>query len=688
VDSFLVNPNLGHPIFLNIDPELKQNIFQIHLLFISQITDTKNFEKSIIKRINIVPIFEYKWKLKNLFEQMKKELELKKKEEKRGFWSRFKRWKKKEDKTDQKLFFDFERFSKLKPRAFRGDPILVSVVEVTPSSLTPISHGKYIKNEYCSPQDYLLRFDVFGLMENFYQVVVEFSLSSEVLEFLKRRDFIMFDILLNQEKGQNRINYHSLVISKKDWQDFTYVHATDLHIAERNDRIYGAIKQWIELFQSKSIDEIAESAREDLRLKIDENEEYVENTDNSIYEDSPDPLKKRLVNPNNQFRRFIKLMNKKVLQNDLDFVVLTGDLVDFTLLSKFPKDVSRYLDFDYEYSNWKIFKEIILNLPQKKRIGMVKGEELLCPIFTIPGNHDYRPFHYDIRWAGMYKKIGLRLDEALAINDKLLAIPISAISKSNRALRAYLSEVNPSLDYSIKLGKNNFIFLNSGSDSWKNFRDLISGHPSVTGLQSWQIKYLENLINYNLQDNENTFLFVHGPPINARKKVNLIQRLQKSLGKKILTKIDEFKESFWQKFGKTPTKARIDVKFNVKYGTISTNWEKLVQFCKDYCVLTLSGHTHELKEFRLGDPEGRVSKVFSAPPFSLKKLDNPAAIYYDLYSEIYTSSDDIEKFGPFVVQTPALGLGGYRNPKLVGAYREIIVREGKLVSFKIKFIHK
>ncbi len=698
VGPYLVNPNLGHPLFLNIDQDLNQETFEVHLLFVSQIDNLKQFEKSIRNKIKLVPILEYKWKLRRLFEQGKREMELKKKEKKKGFWSRFKRkkTKEKEELTLLQKLIDFEkRFVKLKPRAFRGDEISTTLLSAKPVSITPISNEKYIENEYCSPQDHLINYNAFGrsdqIYDQFYEVLIEFTLTEEVLEFLKKRDFLIFDVLQEKDNLKKRINYHSIVISKNDWSNFNFVHATDVHIAERNDRIYGAIKKWTELFQMKSENEIAESAKKEIGINFEKFDEVgeLESSEDLIYPYKPyDPLKKRLVNPNNQFRKFIKIMNKKVLQNELDFIVLTGDLVDFTLLSKLPKDITKYLDFDYDHSNWKIFKEIVLNLPQKKRAGMIKGEELLCPIFTIPGNHDYRPFHYDIRWAGMYRKIGLKLEEALALNDKLLALPISAITKSKRALRAYFSEINPSLDFTLKLGKNNFVFLNSGSDSWKNLRDLLTGHPSVTGLKDRQILYLENLINNKIQDGENTFLFVHGPPINPRKQIGFFKRLRNSLTRKIMYKIDEFKETFLHKLGATPSKARIDGKFNVKYGTISTNWEKLIYFCKNYCVLTFSGHTHTLKEFRLGDPGGKISKVYSAPPFSLRKLENPAAVYYDLYSDIHTNPEDIEKYGPYVVQTPALGLGGYRNPKLVGAYREVKVREGKLASFKIKFIHK
>jgi hypothetical protein len=152
--------------------------------------------------------------------------------------------------------------------------------------------------------------------------------------------------------------------------------------------------------------------------------------------------------------------------------------------------------------------------------------------------------------------------------------------------------------------------------------------------------------------------------------------------------IDDFRESILEKLGKKKSKARIDGKFNVKFGTISTNWERLMKFCKDYCVLTLAGHTHQLKEFRLGDPEGIKTKVFDAPPFSLKKIENPAAIFHDIYSEMYTKAKDIETYGPFIVQTPALGLGGYKNPNTAGAYREINVKHGKLESFKVKFLNR
>ncbi|MHA1525938.1 MAG: metallophosphoesterase family protein [Promethearchaeota archaeon] len=687
-DSVVVSPNLGHPKILQIDKELNNKVLQINLLFVSDINDPKEFERSI-GEIRLVPILEYKWKMKIILEERKKYL--KKKRKKEGFWSRFKLKRKKKEKSPKssktsksklKKVFQMaeERLRRLKPRAFRGDKIIPLILEVNPVDVKTIIDLDY--DEFCSPQNYLNKNNVYKSLMTYYKVFIEYSLTEEVLEFLKRRNFVMFDINQKSEKGKKRINYHSIVVSKQEWKNFNFVHATDLHLAERNDKIYEIIKKWTKFLTRDDQERYMEEQKKELeKLENDE--------DNLFLPHFSKPLKRRLVNPNNQMRKFIKIMNKKVLQNDLDFIALTGDLVDFAVLSKLPKEDRVY---DYNHSNWKIFKEIVLNLPQKKRRGMDRGEELLCPIFTITGNHDYRPFHYDLRWAGLYRKIGLKAIEALALNDKLVAFPITAIMKSSRALNGYLSEINPSLDYSFKLGNSNFIFLNTGSDSFKHFADLISGHPSLTGLTNIQIKYLENLINHRIQKDDNTFLFLHGPVINPKRKIGFFKKFKRKfkrkLGKLLLTKIDEFRESILSKFEKKPSKIRIDGKFNVKYGTVSSNWEKLITFCKDHCILTMTGHTHALKEFRLDNPDDFKSTVFDAPPFNLKKIENPAAIFYDTYSELYTNAEDIEKYAPFVVQTPALGLGGFRDPKLTGAYREVKVENGKLSSFEVKYLHR
>jgi predicted MPP superfamily phosphohydrolase len=683
--SLVISPNLGHPLYIGIDSQLKQREFEVKLLFASNITNSTNFEGFLRKSLQIVPILEYKWKLTKLLERTKK----------KGIWDKLKRFfvrgKKRRQKTQViKEFTDStgetfdivqkERIEQLKPRAFRGDLIDCIVLNVQNAYECEIDNPEY--DDYLSPQSYLLKHEIFGSLNKFYTANIHIKLTDEVIEFLKRFNFVMFDILQhNPEKG-DRINYHSIVISKNDWTNFKFLHATDLHLAERNDRIYEIVKKWQKTIRKSQVSEIVAQSVKAVsyfqKLLMKKPEEKVETTK---------PLHKRYINPNNNFRNFIKQANKSVNQNDLDFIVITGDIIDFSILSKITKEKRKTLDFDYDFSNWRIFKEILLNHTQKMRRGMVTGDELLCPIFTIPGNHDFRPYHYDLRWGNLYKKIGLNGTEAIALNTELMANPISSITKNFRALKAYLIEINSSLDFSLKLGENIFVFLNSGSDSFKNIIDFVSGHPSVTGVTNKQIRFLEGLINKTIKPGNNTFLMVHGPPINPKKTISKRFSLSKPSKDKILS-LEDFKESIMEKLGKRPSSIRIDDKFDLKFGTISSNWAKLIKFCLDNCVLTLSGHTHQLKEFRLVNPQQKSINSNLTIPIKIEKLENPAHIFYDYYSERLNNQEEVEINAPYVVQTPALGLGSFFKPNLAGAYREIIIEKGKLTSFQVKYVRR
>jgi len=699
-NALLISPNLGHPLFLNIDNELESHEFELKLLFVSNLDSSSHFEEYIKDNITLIPILEYKWKLLEYFEKEKKKLLLKlEKAKKRSIWSRFRSIfsKHKTEEIEEKIpitgeltdskgdkfgIIPSEKINKLRPRAFRGDGIKPIVLKVDSANFYEIDNPRY--DNYFNPQDYLIKHEIYGSLSKYYTATLSFNLSEEVIDFLKSFNFLMFDVGLKRPNKIERINYHSIVISKNEWTDFKFFHATDLHLAERNDRIYELVKKWKSLVRKSDVSEIiAQSAKAVSffqRLLMRKPEEKVKTLK---------PLHKRYINPNNNFRKFIKLANKQVIQNDLDFIVLTGDIVDFAILSKISKEKRKYLDFEYEYSNWRIFKEILLNQAQEKRRGMVSGEELLCPIFTIPGNHDYRQYHYDLRWGNLYKKIGLTGDEAIALNNEYLANPISSITKSFRALKAYLMEINSSLDYYLKLGENNFIFLNTGSDSFKRIMDFVSGHPSVTGLTNKQIKYLEIIVNSEIKPGNNTFLLIHGPPINPKQTISSLKRFSLSKTQQdIFTTIEQYKESNMAKLGKKGSSARIDDKFDIKYGTISSNWAKLLKFCLDFCILTLSGHTHQLKEFRLSNNQNITANTSNRAPYILEKLENPAAIFYDLYSEQYQTQTEVELNAPFVVQTPALGLGSYFNPTLAGGFREIKVKEGKLTSFKVEYIKR
>jgi hypothetical protein len=335
--SLIVKPNLGHPLFLTIDHGLKKRDFQAEILIISTIKDPKEFEKEIKGKIDLVPVLDYTWKFRNIFKE--KDIELFDDLKKKSFWGRRKERKlrKKKEKIiereiqEDKTFYDFKfsdvnyQLKKLSSHPYRGKPLTTANIKIEVVSIVPITEISYL--DIISPQEYLLKYQIFGNLNIFYRVSIKFSITKEIKNFLEDRNFVMFDLTISQE----RINYHSIVISKQEWRNFQFVHATDLHLAERNDRIYNIVKKWTESSVKRSVDDFINTVAKKLKLK-----QKSKDQDQSLsYLTSP--LRKRLINPNNQFRKFIKLMNKKVFKNELDFIVLTGDLVDYSVLSRFSK---------------------------------------------------------------------------------------------------------------------------------------------------------------------------------------------------------------------------------------------------------------------------------------------------------------------------------------------------------------
>ncbi|MCJ7647376.1 MAG: metallophosphoesterase, partial [Candidatus Lokiarchaeota archaeon] len=448
--AILINPNLGHPLIINTDQKIGKTNFELEFLFISNITEIKKLEKFLKQKIQCIPIFEYRWKINTLIKE-KKEKAIVKEGKKTLIWKKIKKLfsskkklkKQEETKQEETVQEKKQDFRRIKTRTYRGDPIEGIILSANEISLDKVVERENL--EVLNPHEYLLKQGIFDGLNKFYRVVLDITLTEEVRAWLKEFTFIMFDIIQKRDNGEDRINNHALVVSKNDWKNINFVHATDLHLAERNDKIYEIVKNWLAM--QDNIVEFAEKSIKKVPFFKKKSKQNIETKVQSLL--IIEPLQKRLINPNNNFKKFIRLMNKKILQNELDFIVLTGDLIDFTILSRLPKDFKKLIDFDYEHSNWRIFKEIILDTPQKKRRGMIEGEELLCPIFTIPGNHDFRPYHYDIRWGNLYKKIGLNANEAIALNDQLVANPISSITRSFRALKGYFSEFNSSLDYSL-----------------------------------------------------------------------------------------------------------------------------------------------------------------------------------------------------------------------------------------------
>lgn len=678
---FLVSPNIGHPKILNIDSKLTKKDFKTDLLIISNIKNPKKVKEFLTDNIKLIPIFDYKWKLeqllkkrglrkkiKRLWRKIKAFFSFRKKE--KHFESSIEELDKFGEKQKRTVKIKKKDIKKIKPRAFRGIPIITKIINIISTTSIKINNSKYIDDQYCRPQNYLRKLDVFDNLDYFFKITLEFKITDEILKFLSTKKFVMFDILVEDINLDKEINYHAIVISKNDWTNINIIQATDLHIAKRNDEIFDKINKMYRNLRSKNIKKINQIETNQLNSK-DKGD-----IRKSLFKIDLS-FKKRLINPNNLFRKFIEIVNKKVTKNEIDFIIITGDIVDFTNISKTPENKNKI--FRYKKSNWKVFKNIVLNINQTNTKGVKRSTEILCPIFTIPGNHDYRPWQYDLNWGGIYKKIGLKKIEAQALKDEYSASPIKAILKSENALKGYLSEINASLNYYLKLENSVFIFLNTGADSYKKITDFISGSPSLTGLTHRQIEFLNNIIEYKHNKKSQIFLCLHAPPINTREKRGILSRIKKKFKKMMRIHLDQFKESKFASLKRKREKARIDNKFNITYGTISSNWEKLIDFCIKYCILTISGHTHMLNEYRLKKSLQNSSND--------KEVKNSSfSVFYDDYSEICKNIKDIQKYSPFIVQTPALGLKSFKRLKKAGAYREIIIKNGKLDSFQVKYL--
>ncbi|MBW1714671.1 MAG: metallophosphoesterase [Deltaproteobacteria bacterium] len=162
----------------------------------------------------------------------------------------------------------------------------------------------------------------------------------------------MCDITLKGRK-----NFHAIHIREElpDPNDLKFIHLTDTHIARRFDIMPQVICEYLEPWQKK------------LFLA-------------------------KFRNFNDHLRAVIRYANQQAAEGKLDFIVLTGDIVDYYHDGYFEGDTYH---FGYgksapsapseENSNFALFVEIITG-----RDGI--SEPLSVPIFVVPGNHDYLPY--------------------------------------------------------------------------------------------------------------------------------------------------------------------------------------------------------------------------------------------------------------------------------------------------------
>jgi hypothetical protein len=226
----------------------------------------------------------------------------------------------------------------------------------------------------------------------------------------------LFDLVLLKGDAPVMRVLHALFLRPAN-VEVRFVHLTDLHVAARNDL-------WAE--------EIG-----------------------SIIDGSLQPPGQGIVNFNTHLRRFIQWANDQADAGELDFILATGDLIDFVRIGLSEREPGD--------NNWTILIDILTGSPRESDYG---NKGLKVPIFTSPGNHDWRPLPYppsatldifnitkkcarelDYLYHDTTEEVGKALEEA---NDSLVAngSPIlaqtwwgSAMSFSFKGLQAGASRL-------------------------------------------------------------------------------------------------------------------------------------------------------------------------------------------------------------------------------------------------------
>lgn len=265
----------------------------------------------------------------------------------------------------------------------------------------------------------------------------------------------LFDFVCKSETGNLfNISPHC-IYSRQNWENFGLIHATDIHVSKRIDSFDSKLKAAQVKYPEFS---------QKIQLGID-----------------------ALNNWNNGFRDLIRYANSLYKKGIVDGIIATGDLVDYLF---------EHGDNENAGGNFKFFRDLILGF-SKYPDGSKQQEELLVPIFTSLGNHDYRVIPYEIYqrvdiplWFDkdikQYSSFNLSKFEARIIQGgnpnkfkdddqgrlkisssraKNQVIPVTELKfwKTDRLL-FYKTYINRNQNTIVKLGKHKILMFDTGGD--------------------------------------------------------------------------------------------------------------------------------------------------------------------------------------------------------------------------------
>ncbi len=299
-----------------------------------------------------------------------------------------------------------------------------------------------------------------------------------------------------------------IVYTKQSWENFGFIHATDLHLSRRMDTIRSKLRQ---------------------ANKLEGVKEY--------------------NNYNDAFRELIKYANHLHSIGMLDFLLLTGDIVDF--------DFDSYNQYEHTpaVGNWAFFEELICG---RAPSSDVNNEELRVPFFLTLGNHDYRInpheliFDIDLQWplpnqygVPIYSDMNLTKDEAIAVQEgkvpwlsqeaglKTLAIDSENQRHSYDYFYQHIMNIGYASSYVVRLGAHRLVMLDTkwdlgipdgfwdalgtwlaGGESREDMMQAKTGSPNSKGLETDDLGLVKTAIE-EAGSQGLVIIGMHAPPFNS-----------------------------------------------------------------------------------------------------------------------------------------------------------------------------
>jgi len=581
----------------------------------------------------------------------------------------------------------------------RGERYPLQILEIEEIKRVDLREEGILSEDHVAAWDIynlLSRVDnIFGDKEKIYKMVFQIKNVKSLERLLKEmgREFLLFDIVHDiPNKIIDKINYHSIALYDKDWANFNFIHATDFHIARRNDFISKFLKD-------KQIKSIERSKRLKKKHKTHKLTDFSRDFDfkEEIQEERLEDLRHGKYNFNYNLRKLIEFINHRVKESELDFVLMTGDLIDYI-------DIARG---NYQYKhNFHVLHDLLLGLnrglDEPPYLGndeeYVNKKEIMAPIFTIVGNHDYRKAHYSVRMGNMPKIFGMTKKDLKKYQDIKFFNYLKALYSKDSFLKDYIRYFNPNLNYKLKIGNRyNIIFLDTGQDSIADMHDLLKGSPSTKGLKDNQIEFLRACIQ--LCRDEKIIIAMHTPPVSP----NLSYLKRRKFEKKFNLKRDLRWEDFYERnleryFGS----GRLETILNLKYQTIMYNWATFLKICtgSDKIVrrkvdLILCGHTHTLKEFRLKEVKKEESEQINIGFYFAPIIINiPCEVYTSKYRNYFKDLKDPMDFKvwfdvnkPFIFQTQAVGPLSLKYKFKPPGFRCYKIENDQIIEVKVFSLH-